>query len=70
MDTSVVFVGNIPFYVYYNCREAASAYPSYRSLTVNENSDGIGLVCFDALGYEVMPYPEYVLALFTYMRRK
>lgn len=67
MDTSVVFVTNIPLYVYYNCPRISSVSPSYRSLIINENSEGISLICYDAEGVAVMPYPEYVLALFTFL---
>lgn len=67
MDTSLVFVANIPFYVYYNCSALPSLSPRYRSLAINEDTHGISLNCFDGAGREVMPYPEYVLALFTYL---
>ena len=66
MDTALVFVANIPFYVYYNCPVTPSVSPRYRSLVISEDALGISLSCFDGTGREVMPYPEYVLALFTY----
>ena len=66
MDFTVVFVANIPFYVYYN-RPVMPISPRYRALLVTEREGQIHLTCLDALGREVMPYPEYVLALFTFM---
>lgn len=67
MNTALVFVANIPFYVYYNSHPDFNASPRYRTLAVCDKGDAIALRCFDSLGQEIAPYPEYVLALLTYM---
>ncbi len=67
MDCAVVFVANIPFYVYYNYSSLPNTAPRYRTLVVRDNGEVMTLTCQDAQGAEVMPYPEYILALFTYL---